>query len=313
MDIYTKLMSKIPNDKLGQVKKVQENNEKIKRMLVVSIIILLVGMVISAFRIFPFKILGVAILVLAVFIVILVYTEKYVKSYAKNVFKKNVVPYLIAEISDNITFNSINYVGPEILEYADLEIPLDIVDGEDYLYYTEKNGKFNLELSEISARYYSSEDLSFFEKMTETKFEGVFAHAQFNSGYIGQVRIFNKENVLDKYSKLREKENKVINLESVDFQDKYDVYATEQINVRRILTPTMMEKIQEAEELVKGKIEISIIDNELFIKVDCKDFLDSYSRNSIIYKNRINRDYTLIKTILELSDNLINNIEKISI
>ena len=113
--------------------------------------------------------------------------------------------------------------------------------------------------------------------------------------------------------KITQKNDKKIHLEAKTFNEKYDVYATDQITVRRILTPYNMQRLEEIAEKMHARAEIIIKNSDIYMKMEYTNFLDFYTKNQSINQERVNRDYTLLKYILEIFDTIATNIEKIEV
>jgi hypothetical protein len=61
-----------------------------------------------------------------------------------------------------------------------------------------------------------------------------------------------------------------VGLESIEFEEKYEVYSDSQIEARYILTPVMLEYMMELKKSLP-KTEYSFFDNRLFMNIRIKE------------------------------------------
>lgn len=147
--------------------------------------------------------------------------------------------------------------------------------------------------------------LSFFIQMKHDN--GDFITLLFNAGVfiaLFLVAIYMKRIFID-----RDKSR--VNLEDVLFSKKWDVYATDQIESRYILTPKLMQNILILQKRFKGKnIEFSFFDNKLFIAIHTRKNMfetTSFFRSALSFhrvQNVIYQFYSIFSIIdlLELKN-----------
>lgn len=106
--------------------------------------------------------------------------------------------------------------------------------------------------------------------------------------------------MLKEKTKKYESKFKKVELESLEFNKKFNVYAKEEIEAYYILTPNMMERILNVNEKIKGDLLFCFIDNKLHIGL--------YNNRDLFEPNihkKINLERDTLKTMEEL--NIITN------
>ena len=83
-------------------------------------------------------------------------------------------------------------------------------------------------------------------------FRGLLIEFDFNKNFSGHT-IFYEKSFTSKKIPINQNKLKKVNLESITFADKYDVYSTNQIEARYILTPAFMERIENLHFAFKAK------------------------------------------------------------
>ena len=140
-----------------------------------------------------------------------------------------------------------------------------------------------------------------------TIFKGVIVVLTMNKKFDGQTMVVKDKgifNKLDAFSiDLPEREN--IRLEDSVFEKEFEVYSTNQIEARYLLTPAFMERILKLRQAYKSKrIEFSFFDDKLFIAISLeKDMFESASLfHSCLDRKPIDETFNQILSIIEIVD-----------
>lgn len=120
--------------------------------------------------------------------------------------------------------------------------------------------------------------------------------------YLGSFlgRFLQKRNVF--------REEELVALESSSFEKKYAVYASDQIEARRILTPRIMEKVLNYNKKAKQSLYLSFISNHLYLALPTKHnyfepkIWEQMSFSDVIKMVRILRVMTEILDVFELGE-----------
>ncbi len=316
MSYFISIDHKVSDENMKKLNILRARLKSLCTVVVVLSVLMLVFMIVSTYMSFiSSKNTDIIFLIiLCCFIVIsasgYVYTK--LKKAFITKFKTDVVPYMLKEVSNGINYIPTGCINEDVLKNSDLNFVYDSLSGEDYMIIdrTVGNAKYVLELSEVRTSF-KDEKLSIVEQKLKGSFKGIVLHAKTTCRYPGEIKILKSLNTLDKLSKMIKKDNDKILLESESFNKIFDVYASDQVAVRRILTPSNMQKIEEIVDTIKTKPEISFIGNDIYMKIEYSNFLDFYSNNKVIENDKINKDYIFLKNIVELFDTFIANVEKI--
>ena len=98
-----------------------------------------------------------------------------------------------------------------------------------------------------------------------TVFSGLLIHVASDSAIEEQVLVKKRRGV--KALNPFQSEQKVV-LESDDFTDIYDVYASDQVAARRLLTPAIMEKCVELDAKTGGTPQIGFVGGDVYLAID---------------------------------------------
>lgn len=106
-------------------------------------------------------------------------------------------------------------------------------------------------------------------------FRGVFFKADFNKHFHGYTvvvpdlaeKFFGQRigNFLQKFN--LERHGELVRLENPDFEKKFAVYSTDQVEARYILTPKLMERILELSRFYKSSVALSFSDSAVYVAV----------------------------------------------
>ena len=104
------------------------------------------------------------------------------------------------------------------------------------------------------------------DKDIEEKFNGVFIYVKLPVKTSTSFRVIDKKLEIDSDSKVK--------ITNYDFDSVYDVFSTEQAEVRGILSAGIMARILEFNAKIGGVINFSINEDMLYVAVDYKKFLE---------------------------------------
>ena len=150
-----------------------------------------------------------------------------------------------------------------------------------------------------------------------TIFQGVIVVLTVNKKFDGQTIVVNDEGIFNSITRfnmiINGREN--IRLEDSVFEKEFEVYSTNQIEARYLLTPAFMERILKLRQAYKSKrIEFSFFDDKLFIAISLKkDMFESASLfHSCLDRKPIDETFNQILSIIEIVDILKLDTLKIS-
>ncbi|MEM1146981.1 MAG: DUF3137 domain-containing protein [Pseudomonadota bacterium] len=100
-----------------------------------------------------------------------------------------------------------------------------------------------------------------------TVFSGQCLRFQFHKAFLGRTMVMRDAGILNRISGPRGMER--VTLESNAFEQAFDVYSTDQVEARYLLTPDLMQRLVELEKVFRGgKLRCAFRDNELLIALE---------------------------------------------
>ena len=123
------------------------------------------------------------------------------------------------------------------------------------------------------------------QKYRHTVFQGVAVEMDMNKNFCGQTIVVKDEGI---FNRLRGYDNmERINLEDIVFEKEFEVYGTNQVEARYLLTTAFMERILRLKALFNGKtIQISFYANKILLAIDTQE--DMFEACSF-FKTNINQ------------------------
>jgi len=103
----------------------------------------------------------------------------------------------------------------------------------------------------------------------KTVFQGIAIELKMNKNFNGKIVVLKDAGFFNHFKKFKDLER--ITLEDPSFEGLFEVYGTNQVEARFLLTPVFMERIVKLKTLYKGKsIQFSFYDNKVLIAVDTR-------------------------------------------
>lgn len=139
-------------------------------------------------------------------------------------------------------------------------------------------------------------------KHRRTVFNGLFLNMKLDTPLKSDMKIvYNTTKDFGIIKTLFANDQKV-NLENIDFEEKYDVYCADQIYARKIITLTFMEKLLYATNKLKRQIQITFKNDNIYIAISGLQLIN----DSALYSQKID----MLNIAKEL-DNILGIIETV--
>lgn len=197
--------------------------------------------------------------------------SKIASNYSKKA-KSKLVQVLLDDLYENATYEMDNRITTnEVVESGLVNRP-DREHGNDLIICDYKG--VNIKVSDLhyEKRVTRVDSKGNTYTTYETFFKGRYYIFKFNREFEHGLKIIEKS--LANYTSFGRKYSKY-ETESINFNKKFNIYATDQQFMFFIVTPLMLEKFQELEAMHRGHIGFSLVGNELKIAVnDSRDYLE---------------------------------------
>ncbi|MBN1639373.1 MAG: DUF3137 domain-containing protein [Ignavibacteriales bacterium] len=142
-------------------------------------------------------------------------------------------------------------------------------------------------------------------------FQGLFMMADFNKRISGTTVIIpdkyeKKFGFLAKaFQKLSSKKGELVYLENPEFEKKFVVYSSDQVEARYILSTKMMETILGLSKKIRNKIMLSFVDNNVFCSIfTIGGFMDLKLGKSFTKGDGLNKAYENLKFCVDIVEDL---------
>ncbi|MBL7725891.1 MAG: DUF3137 domain-containing protein [Chitinophagaceae bacterium] len=245
--------------------------------------------------------LGFIVIIPALIFLVLFGTTK--KSFSEK-FKETIVRKIIHFIDPSLTYSP--HLSISKADYLNsglfVEQP-DRYSGDDYIEGTHEKTFFCF--SELhTERKVSSGKSSHWE----TIFRGLFFIADFNKNFSGRTYVWSERNpqinFLTKLFSSFAWNLEKVRLESVEFEKRFIVYSSDQVEARYILTPSFMERIVRLQQLMGEGTSLSFVDTNIHVAVPIKDELFEPAIFSANDYNRLGDFYNTINIVFDIIDEL---------
>ncbi|HUW06814.1 MAG TPA: DUF3137 domain-containing protein [Williamwhitmania sp.] len=173
-------------------------------------------------------------------------------------YKYGILPKLLGFLYEDYEYIARQKIAKSVLEKSMLMPSYLInVQGEDFMRF--KMGNASIMFCEAKAQ----------SNLEKVVFQGIFISASFNKNFTSKTFVLPK-----KFSAFREKVKiNLLNsfsrvlLEDAEFNSKFNVYGSDQLEARYLLTPSLMQRIVEYERKTKKDISFSFVDNRLYCAI----------------------------------------------
>jgi Protein of unknown function (DUF3137) len=212
----------------------------------------------------------VSILVSVGFFVYYVYQTSVRQKKYRQSFKSNVVAGLVEQINPEWQYQSDSCIGERRYYHSGL-FPQhnDRYLGDDFV--SGKIEKTDFEFSELHTQYkqvtYGAKGQR--HEQWITIFKGLFMHADFNKEFAGTTFVLpdTAERLFGSFGQSLQKlssRGELVKLENVDFEKRFVVYSSDQVESRYILTPAMMEAMLNFSNRFDNSIYLSFVGSRVY-------------------------------------------------
>ena len=95
-----------------------------------------------------------------------------------------------------------------------------------------------------------------------------------------------------------------VKLESLEFENKFIVYSSDQVEARYILTPSFMERLVNLQDLMGDRTSYSFVDTNVYVAIPISDELFEPSVFSENDYNRLGDYYNTVHIVFDIIDEL---------
>ncbi len=219
-------------------------------------------------------------------------------------YKETIVRKIINFIDPSFQYNPGNHISRSDYDASGLFIEKpERFKGDDYI-----EGKREKTLFCFSELHTEHKVGSGKNAHWETIFKGLFFIGDFNKHFQGRTYVWSEHNpqlnFLNKLFSSFAWDLAKVKLESSEFENRFIVYSTDQVEARYILTPSFMERLSKLQDMMGQKTAFSFVNTNIYVAVPIKDDLFEPSVFSANDYNTISDYYNTVQMVLDIIDEL---------
>ena len=259
---------------------------------------------------------NVPIVILLIAVIALFFTYKGINSSRRSryveTYKNTIIVSLVRFFDEMLHYDAKGYI--QVQDFINSNLFLhkpDSYRGDDLV--SGKIGKTDVIFSEVHARYKTTttdEDGNNRDKWTNI-FEGLFYKADFHKDFNGKhVVLSNSGNktmgipgkVIRHMSKMY---GEPVRLESIEFEKHFSVFGSDPVEVRYILSASMMQRLLDFSIRTEKNISISFVKSCIFIAIPYKkEVFDPNYRKSVVDEDKTKEYFNDLKMAIEIVEDL---------
>jgi hypothetical protein len=203
-------------------------------------------------------------IILLIISLVLIWCYVPIRRYKSDV-KKTIFPHIFSFFGDDFHYDPEAEVGIDHLKPSEILPAYDGANLSDSVRGSYENVNLNILCAHL---YLKKRDRK--ETRTITVFDGLFILLSMNKRFLGKTIVKRDRGLMNWANKPPEELEKV-NLEDPRFEADFEVYASNQIEARYLLTPSFMERLQGLSNLFGGAdIQASFYNQNLLLMIPLK-------------------------------------------
>lgn len=213
-------------------------------------------------------------------------------------YKKELIGKLVEELIENGKYEPQEGLSEEAFRQTDLFNRPDRYHSEDLI--SGQAGKTSFCFAEVHAeeRHTTTNSKGQTRTTWTTLFKGFMFVADFNKDFAGHT-------VVLRDSFLNFARGNRVKLENVEFEKHFDVFSTDQVEARYILTPSMMERILGLDKVFGQDLLLSFLQSKVVIMVkSSRNHFESSLTRSVNERATLQEEYNTIISLISLIEAL---------
>lgn len=216
------------------------------------------------------SLLAVLLLVGTIILFVLFFNRH--KAYV-NQFKESIVREVIRYMDPALTYRPRDCVQEPDYRKSGLYLTNpDLYEGDDYVEGWRDKTFFCFSELHTQQRVSSGKNTHYV-----TLFRGLFFIADFHKHFRGRTFVWSEKNpqlnffnkIFSSFARGLDK----VKLESPEFEKRFIVYSTDQVEARYILTPSMMERLVSLQDRMGDRVTFSFVDTNVYVAVPMREAL----------------------------------------
>jgi len=215
-------------------------------------------------------------------------------------FKHKIIGSVVGDIASNLQIDPKSGIGPRdfVESFLFAEKP-DLYKTEDLVY--GEIGKTAVSFAEVRAQY-------LIEGKPNHIFSGILFCASFNKHFDGLTLVRPRQYIsgLSKWISQNLLTNaKAVELENANFNSTFFTQASDQVEARYILTPSLIEKLLVLNHYADSTISVSFVWSNIYIAFPMyKNYFEAPIFRSLLKKNVLEKDLNILRLMCHVVEEL---------
>ena len=213
-------------------------------------------------------------------------------------YKTHIVPPILNEVVPNVHYEPGMGISEETFCTCKLFPPPDRYSSEDFI--SGRVDKTDICFSEVHAeeRHVSTTKNGTREYWTDI-FRGFLFIADFHKDFSGRTILYRNS-----WFKFRFGSEKRVKLENSTFENCFDVFSTDEIEARYILSPAMMERLVEMNNRLGNNVTISFCHSNVYIAIpDSRNHFEASVWQPLTRRN-LEEEFQTVSDLVQIVDEL---------
>lgn len=269
--------------------------------VIIGIMCSIMGMSLSSIPFYIFTIFIIDIIIF--FIMVAEFNSKHQEFNL--MFKEQIIKKMISNFYNNTEYYPRKKMPQAIYDEAKYDGRYNKYYSDDYIEATI-NEKYFINIAEVHTKREETRTDSDgnTHTTTYTVFNGIFAKITMEKSINQDLRITS----YDSYYNHR------LEMDSVEFEKQFDVFASNKIIGMQLLTADIMEELVEFKNRINQKFDVFIDKNNIYLRFHCDSMFEpSLVKKQILNEKKLKSYYDILKFTYELSNKIINIIESTEI
>ena len=230
------------------------------------------------------------------------------KKYTE-LYKEKVVKTFIKSYDENLEYNPYGMIPKSIYLSAGFNEAFDRYHSEDLI--TGNIDDHEMMIGEVHIEREETDTDSDGHKTTSyvTVFQGMFGKVNINNKYNGEIKVHSNKGKLGNLFSGKKR----IEMDSTEFEKYFDVYADDKIQAMQVLTSDIMEQMISFIKENKTKFELTIKQNELYIRFKTGQMFEANVFRSSVNFDTLKRMFDIINFTFDITRALVKVTEETEI
>jgi len=219
------------------------------------------------------------------------------------VYQERITYATLRSILDECSYEHDKGISEYVIRSTEMMNTGDRFSSNDYISGKYKDVKFDMSDIEIEEQHKDSDG----DTTYTTIFKGQWYIIDFNKPFKANFQIVEKDfrSAIVKrglFVRKEERKNKV-EVEDIEFNKQFNIYALNDLDVFYVLTPKIIEKIKEVNNRIPGSLLLCFVDNKLHIGLNNgKDLFEASINRKVRLANEVEKTKKEISIITDFID-----------